>query len=118
MPARSDSTSSAVAVLDGSLALPATVVKGRATAGGDEDALTLAAEAAASILAGAALQPDVLVLATTSPPYDEGGSVQTLAELTGLAGDIVALELSASLRDGLTAIRVAGALVAQQGGTA
>jgi uncharacterized OB-fold protein len=70
------------------------------------------------LLAAADAPPDVLILATTSPPYDEGGSVQALAELTGLAGDIVALELTSSLRDGLTAIRLAAALVAANGGTA
>ena len=46
MSAPSDSTSSAVSVLDGALALPASIVRGRAVAGGDEDAVTLAAEAA------------------------------------------------------------------------
>ena len=92
--------------------------RGRAVAGGDEDAVTLAAEAALPLLAAAGASPDVLILATTSPPYDEGGSVQALAELTGLAGDIVALELTSSLRDGLTAIRLAAALVAANGGTA
>jgi uncharacterized OB-fold protein len=118
MPTQLDSTSIAVSVLDGSLALPATAVRGRAVADGDEDAVTLAAEAALPLLAGLDRRPGVLILATTSPPYDEGGSVQALAELTGLAGDIVALELTSSLRDGLTALRVAGALVAAQGGTA
>ena len=118
MPSHFDSRSSAVSVLDGSLLLPATVVNGRATAGSDEDAVTLAAEAALPLLAADDGLPAVLILATSSPPYDEGGSVQALAELCGLAGDIVALELSASLRDGLTAIRVAGAFVAAQGGNA
>ena len=75
------------------------MLRGRAVAGGDEDAVTLAAEAALPLLAAAAAPP-APVLATTSPPYDEGGSVQALAELTGLAGDIVALELTASLADG------------------
>ena len=113
----SDSPSSAVSVLDGSLLLPATVLRGRAVAGHDEDAVTLAAEAALPLLAAADASPGVLILATTAPPYDEGGSVQALAELTGLAGDIVALELTSSLRDGLTAIRLAAALVAANGGT-
>ena len=113
-----DSPTGAVSVLDGSLVLPATVLRGRAVAGGDEDAVTLAAEAALPLLAAAAVPPGVLILVTTSPPYDEGGSVQALAELTGLAGDIVALELTSSLRDGLTAIRLAAALVAVNGGTA
>ena len=76
------------------------------------------AEAALGLLATTDTPPDVLILATTSPPYDEGGSVQALSELTGLAGDILAFELTASLRDSLTAVRFAGALVASQGGTA
>ena len=118
MTAHFDSPTGAVSVLDGSLVLPATVLRGRAVAGGDEDAVTLAAEAALPLLAAAAVPPGVLILVTTSPPYDEGGSVQALAELTGLAGDIVALELTSSLRDGLTAIRLAAALVAANGGTA
>lgn len=107
-----------MSVLDGVLALPATAIRGRSVADGDEDAVTLAAEAALPLLAVADRPPGVLILATTSPPYDEGGSVQALAELTGLAGDIVALELTSSLRDGLAAVRVAGALVAAHGGTA
>jgi hydroxymethylglutaryl-CoA synthase len=118
MTTQTDSTNIAVSVLDGSLALPATAVRSRAVADGDEDAVTLAAEAALPLLAEADRRPGVLILATTSPPYDEGGSVQALAELTGLAGDIVALELNSSLRDSLTAVRVAGALVAAHGGTA
>lgn len=118
MTVSSDSPSSAVSVLDGSLLLPATALKGRAVAGGDEDAVTLAAEAALPLLAAADASPDVLILATTSPPYDEGGNVQALAELIGIAGDIVALELTSSLRDGLTALRLAAALVAVNGGTA
>jgi len=118
MSAPSDSTSSAASVLDGALALPASIVRGRAVAGGDEDAVTLAVEAAQPVLAGAESRPRVLILATSSPPYDEGGSVQALAELTGLAGDVVAFELTSSLRDGLTALRLAAALVAAGGGTA
>ncbi len=117
MPGPFDSTSSTVSVLDGSLVLPASLLRGRAVAGGDEDAVTLAAEAALPVLAVAGRPPGVLVLVTTSPPYDEGGSVQALAELTGLAGDIVALELTSSLRDGLTAVRLAAALAAAEGAT-
>ena len=117
MPGPFDSTSTSVSVLDGSLLLPASVVRARAVAGGDEDALTLAAEAAFPVLAAAERAPDVLVLVTTSPPYDEGGSVQALAELTGLAGDVLALELTSSLRDGLTAVRLAAALAAAGGAT-
>lgn len=118
MPGHFDSANSTVSVLDGSLLLPATVVKGRAVAGGDEDAVTLAAEAAGPLLAATEVRPGILILVTTSPPYDEGGSVQALAELTGLAGDILAFELTSSLRDGLTALRLAAALLAAQGGAA
>lgn len=78
----------------------------------DEDAVTLAAEAALPVLERATLRPDALVLATTEPPYDEGGNVQPLAELLGLAGPLVAFELTATDRDGLAALRLAAALVA------
>jgi uncharacterized OB-fold protein len=104
--------SAATAVRDGVLALPATVVGGRAVADPDEDAVTLAAEAALPVVERADEPPRALVLATLTPPYDEGGSVQVLAELLGLAGELVTVELTASVKDGLTALRVAGALVA------
>ena len=78
----------------------------------DEDAVTLAAEAALPVLERTTLRPDALVLATTEPPYDEGGNVQPLAELLGLAGPLVAFELTATDRDGLAALRLAAALVA------
>lgn len=101
-------------LLDGALALPATrLASGRATravADGDEDAVTLAAEAALGLLGRSDVRPAALVLASTSAPYDEGGSVQALAELLGLGGELVALELTASLRDGITALRVAASL--------
>jgi hydroxymethylglutaryl-CoA synthase len=118
MPGHFDSTSGSASVLDGSLVLPASAIRGRSVAGGDEDAVTLAAEAALPLLAGIPQSPRILILATTAPPYDDGGSVQALAELTGLAGDTLAFELTSSLRDGLTAVRLAAALVAAQGGTA
>lgn len=105
------------ALLDGELALPATVVRSRAVADADEDAVTLAAVAALPLLERADVLPRALVLASTSTPYDEGGSVQALAELLGLAGELVAMELTASLADGLTAIRVGAALVAAVDGT-
>jgi uncharacterized OB-fold protein len=100
------------ALLDGVLALPATALGGRTVADPDEDAVTLGAEAALPVVERAAEAPRALVLATVSPVYDEGGSVQALAELLGLAGDLVALELTASVRDGLAAVRVAAALAA------
>src|SRR5262245_24188430 len=117
MSASSDRPSAAAAsLLDGALVLPAAVVKGRAAAGGDEDAVTLAAEAAGAVLEAAERRPSTLIFVSTSTPYDEGGSVQALAELTGLAGDVVAFELTSSLRDGLTAVRLGAALAAAEGG--
>ena len=77
----------------------------------DEDSLTLAAEAALVLLARTGSRPHALVFATTEPPYDAGGNVQPLAELLDLAGDLVAVELTSTIRDGLTAIRVGAGLV-------
>src|SRR5581483_5707579 len=111
-------------LVDGALALPATAVRGRTVADDDEDAVTLAAEAGLALLERTRARPQALVLATTTPPYDEGGSVQALAELLGVGPDVFALELTASLRDGLAALRVAAALggaavlVAADGGVA
>ncbi len=103
-------------ILDGALALPATRLPNgrstRAVADGDEDAVTLAAEAALPLLDRGHPAPRAIVLATTSAPYDEGGSVQALAEILGLGGEIVAVELGASLRDGITALRLASSLAA------
>jgi uncharacterized OB-fold protein len=80
----------------------------------DEDAVTLAAMASLPLLARHDARPGVLVLATTTPPYRAGGSVQPLAEILGLGADLVTLELSATARDGLAALR-AGAALAREG---
>jgi hypothetical protein len=82
----------------------------RASARADEDAVTLAAEAAALALPPDLEHVSAIVLATTTPPYQEGASVQALAEILGLHGNVFALELSASLRDGLAGARVAAGL--------
>ncbi len=82
----------------------------RAAARPDEDAVTLAAEAAARALPTDVDTVGAILLATTTPPYLEGASVQALAELLGFQGEVFALELSASLRDGLAAVRIAAAL--------
>ncbi|MCW3065745.1 MAG: hypothetical protein JWN32_2917, partial [Solirubrobacterales bacterium] len=84
----------------------------RCAARPDEDAVTLAAEAGSDALASAAASPAALVLATASPPYDEGGSAQVLAEFLGLGSDTWVAELTATMRDGLAAVRVALALAA------
>ncbi len=82
----------------------------RCAARPDEDAVTLAAEATAECLSDGAPPPAALVFASLTPPYDEGGSAQPLAELTGLPADLFTVELTASARDGLAALRVALAL--------
>src|SRR3954451_7157362 len=68
----------------------------RAVARPDEDAVTLAAEAAARALSSDVERVGGIVMATTTPPYMEGASVQALAELLGLHGEVFALELSGS----------------------
>jgi hypothetical protein len=82
----------------------------RAVARADEDAVTLAADAAALALPETLERVGAIVLVTTTPPYREGGSVQALAELLGLQGGVFGLELSAGDRDGLAAVRVAAGL--------
>jgi len=102
MPAAADNGAS---LIDAELVLPRL-----SEADPDEDAVTLAAEAAMALLERTDHRPDALVLATTEPPYDEGGNVQPLAEMLGLAGDLVTFELTATDRDGLAALRLACAL--------
>jgi hypothetical protein len=84
----------------------------RCAARPDEDAVTLAVEAGAEALASAGATPVALLLATASPPYDEGGSAQVVAELLGLPPDTWVAELTATMRDGLAAVRTALALAA------
>lgn len=79
----------------------------RAVAHFDEDAVTLAADAAACALERAPAPPDVVILASLSLPYAEGGSAQLLVELLRLPRETVVMELSTTLRDGLLAVRLA-----------
>ncbi len=103
MPNAADNGAS---LIDAELALPRL-----GEADPDEDAVTLAAEAALPLLERAGARPGALILAATGVPYDEGGNVQPLAELLGLAGELVTFELTATDRDGLAAVRLACALV-------
>jgi uncharacterized OB-fold protein len=57
-----------------------------AAAAFDEDSITLAADAVLELLARTPATPAALLLATVSAPLAEGGAVQTVAELAGLAG--------------------------------
>jgi hypothetical protein len=82
----------------------------------DQDAVTLGAEAVLSLCADAGVVPAALLFVTVTPPYDEGGSVQLIAELAGLGDSLFCAELTATPRDGLAALRLADGLVAAGGG--
>src|SRR5581483_50875 len=86
----------------------------RCAARPDEDAGTLAAGAGAEAVASAADPPRALLLAAETPAYDEGGNAQVLAELLGLPSSVWVAELTATMRDGLAALRMALALAAAQ----
>jgi uncharacterized OB-fold protein len=105
-----------VRLLDGGVKLGASRVAGRggsrARAGFDEDAVTLAAEAALGALERASRPPEALVMASLTPPYAEGGNAQLLVELLRLPGETIVAELSATLRDGLLSLRLADGLIA------
>jgi hypothetical protein len=89
----------------------------RALARPDEDALTLAVEAAGNALRGRDERPSALIFASTTAPYDEGGSAQLIAEMLGIQDDLFTLELTSTRRDGLAALRTAMALAGHEGGS-
>ena len=110
-------------LLAGAVALAADRVPTRAgrrcAAHYDHDAVTLAAEAVLALLSGpppALPAPAALLFASVTPPYDEGGSAQVIAEIAGLGDDVFCAELTATPRDGLAALRLADGLVCADGG--
>ena len=107
-------------LLAGAVSLPAdrtpTRAGRRCSAHYDHDAVTLAAEAALGLSREGLPSPAALLFASVSPPYDEGGSAQLIAEIAGLGEDLFCAELTATPRDGLAALRLADALVAADGG--
>jgi uncharacterized OB-fold protein len=112
-----DRANSATAnLLAAAVALPATRVSGRRSrrcaVHQDQDAVTLAAEAVSKLIAQAEASPRALLFATTTPPYEEGGSAQPIVELAGLDSDLFVCDLTATVRDGLAAVRLAAGLVA------
>ncbi len=82
----------------------------------DQDAVTLAAEAVLSLCKHTVAIPSALLFASVSPPYEEGGSAQLVAELAGLGESTFCAELTATPRDGLAALRLADGLVAAGSG--
>jgi hypothetical protein len=107
------------ALLGVGFALPADRVATRRTtrtaARPDEDAITLAAEAAMRALPESLDRVAAIIFVSITPPYQEGGSAQILAELLGLQGDVFALDLTSTARDGLAAVRLAVKLAAAGG---
>jgi hydroxymethylglutaryl-CoA synthase len=107
-------------LLAGAVSLPAdrtpTRAGRRCSAHYDHDAVTLAAEAVLGLSREGLPSPAALLFASVSPPYDEGGSAQLIAEIAGLGEDLFCAELTATPRDGLAALRLADALVAADGG--
>lgn len=95
--------------------VPAGRGRRRAAARPDEDAVTLSAEAAALALPKTVDRVGAILLATVTSPYAAGGSAQALVELLGFQGNVFALDLGASRRDGLAALRVAAALAPHSG---
>jgi hydroxymethylglutaryl-CoA synthase len=107
-------------LLAGAVSLPAdrtpTRAGRRCSAHYDHDAVTLAAEAVLGLSREGLPSPAALLFASVSPPYDEGGSAQLIAEIAGLGEELFCAELTATPRDGLAALRLADALVAADGG--
>lgn len=75
----------------------------RAVASYDEDAASLAVEAARDALRGS-VSVDTLIFATTSPPYAEKLNAATVQAALDLPESIAAFELSASTRMGAAAL--------------
>ena len=88
----------------------------RAVASFDEDAVSMAVEAARDAL-GAGIEIETLVFATTSPPYAEKLNTATLQAVLNLPESIRSLELGTSSRMGMGALLL-GADLATAGGRA
>ena len=82
----------------------------RAVASYDEDAVSMAAEAAREVLREVAGAPDTLILATTSPPYAEKSNAATIQAALDLPETLQTLEVGASTRTGLGALSLAADL--------
>ncbi len=74
----------------------------RAVAGWDEDALTIGAEAARPVMAGA--QPDSVIFASTSAPFFERGHAVLLLEALALPATVRTNDVAGSRRCGVAAL--------------
>ncbi len=80
----------------------------RAVANYDEDALTMACEAALAALAGRDVSGvDACFFASTSAPFVEKSSATVLATVADLRPDVLTADVGGSLRCGTTALRLA-----------
>jgi 3-hydroxy-3-methylglutaryl CoA synthase len=80
----------------------------RAVASYDEDALTMASEAALSALAGGdTASVGACFLASTSAPYVEKSNATLLATVVDLGTEVETVDVGGSLRCGTTALRLA-----------
>ena len=82
----------------------------------DEDAVTLAVQAVLALNREGLPPPAGLLFASVTPPYEEGGSAQVIAEMAGLGDELFCAELCTTPRDGLAAVRLADGLIAAGGG--
>jgi len=84
-------------------------VKGeRAVANADEDSLTMGLEAARDCLRGIDKNSvDALFFASTTPPYKEKQSASIMAAALDLRDNIIAVDLTDSLRSGTIALKIA-----------
>jgi hydroxymethylglutaryl-CoA synthase len=80
----------------------------RALAGPDEDALTLAVEAARRLPPGALDDVHTVVFCSTSPPYLVKNNASAAAAALGLAPSAIAYDAGGSLRSAVGALRTAG----------
>ena len=77
----------------------------RATAGIDEDALTMAADAVQACLAAPAPDVDALYFASTSAPYLEKQVASVVATVVDLPRTVAVADFGGSVRAGLAALR-------------
>jgi len=107
-------------LLAGAVALPSDRVSTRGgrrcAAQYDDDAVTLAVQAVLALNREGLPAPAGLLFASVTPPYEEGGSAQVIAEMAGLGDDLFCAELCTTPRDGLAAVRLADGLIAAGGG--
>ncbi len=82
----------------------------RAVASYDEDAASMAVEAARDVVRAAPIEIDGMLFATTSPPYAEKLNTATLHAALDLAPETSSAELGSSSRAGLSAMAIASDL--------